>query len=265
VQYNYDVTEEFLMLHNKIWSPVFTNQIIFAPINEKKLVHLKKKLAHKLNALDIISSLDDPRGLFAYKSALTSMIAYPNFDGYLFAHDDIVMNVSMLSSLNRTSVWFSKRLDLRIEDFRGSWHHRNHSEWHWLNEPWGLDAMNEIVIHEMDVVKELRKCMGSEYKWARDGATSDFFFIPQNMRQLFVRTLGTYGKYNLFLEIAIPMFEKCYVPPSMIVSLPICILYHRRNNLSVIEFDCQEGYGLFHPIKLSSPDAIRITMLKMSL
>ena len=66
VHYNYDVSEENLLLHNKIWDPIFCNQIIFAPINNTRIVQLKTNLANKLTAIDIVSSIDDPRGLFAY-------------------------------------------------------------------------------------------------------------------------------------------------------------------------------------------------------
>jgi hypothetical protein len=98
------------------------------------------------------------------------MISWPNFEGYLYAHDDMAMNVSSLIDMNLGKAWFIPFSIL--QEFNNGW--QGKSYWPWWNSEYGIVALNDVICSHKNIVSILKKCVGSEYEWFVD---KQIFFI----------------------------------------------------------------------------------------
>jgi hypothetical protein len=58
-----------------------------------------------------IRTVIDPEGYYAYTVVVDAMIKHPNYGRYLFAHDDMAMNVSKLMEIDRKLAVFATTED----------------------------------------------------------------------------------------------------------------------------------------------------------
>ena len=255
VKYNYLAPREIVLTHIRMWIKVFKNQMIFLPWTEKEASSFQAHETSTLPNVKIISYQDDTtmNGFLAYKVVLIAMKSFPDARGYLFSHDDVAMNVSRLVGLDDKSFWFSSWLPPNIDSCRNldkDWEKRTNA-W-WWDSPFGTPAIDTLLGNYTDIAASMQRCFGSVHHWC--GEQSDFFYVPQTLKDQFVRVLGAFGDHGILLEIAIPSFYRCFVPPANLEKLRTCSFFDgRRGNFTYMEQNCVDDFPLFHPVKLSLP------------
>ena len=255
VKYNYLAPHEIVLSHIRMWIKVFKNQMIFLPWTEKEVSSFQAHNTSTLSNVNIVSYQDDIayNGFLAYKVAIIAMKRFPDATGYLFSHDDLAMNVSRLIELDDKSFWFSSWLPAHTDSCRDldmNWKNRTNA-W-WWDSPFGTPAIDNLLGNHTGIAASMQRCFGSVHHWC--GEQSDFFYVPQILKNEFVRVLGAFGDHIIFLEVAIPTFYRCFVPPQNLEKLRTCSYFDgRRNNFTYMEQTCGDYYPLFHPVKLSLP------------
>ena len=270
VKYNYDTPINQILLHFNLWNSVFINQFISGPFNSLKIEQLRGMLPKVFNTY-ISSCIDDDfKGYYAYASVLNAMKLFPHFKGYLFAHDDMAINITSLMQFDLSTVWITENdfrgYTLRNIDLQSSVYKKGEHIWGWLHKPCGSEAIERLIQKDEYIRLKIKHCTGSDKVWY--SGQSDFFYIPQNYYPVFVDVLGKFIKEKIFLELAIPTFVECFVNKlsfdqrkskvSLIEKIPIfrirlCEYWSgNRENISYLEPRCiTYRHSLIHPLKLS--------------
>jgi hypothetical protein len=263
VKYNYHPTALLITTHYRIWSRVFNFQMIFVPWSKSEIsAFTKSNIGANWNA-SIVSHTTDMEvpGSYGYEIATIAMKSVPNAVGYLYAHDDMAMNVSRLMELDSNSVWRiseNTRCDLDL-----TWQDRNH-EWPWWNGKYGIPAIDNFHLNRADVAVEMKECFGGERVWYVGQA--DFFYIPQGYKDVFIRVMSAFGENKIFVEIAVPSFLMCYVPSDHQEMVTLCTAWDQhRGDFSYMESVCGKKASLFHPVKLSFKPNVARMKAKMAL
>ena len=253
VKYNYHPHPEMLLLHIRIWKRVFTNQMVFVPWTQQEVENLQIRNTSVATNISVNSYMDDvlEPGYFTYNVAMIAMKRFPDATGYLYAHDDVAMDVSYLMTLKSDNFWSSLFLEAkqsRCRDMKKNWKKKNTS-W-WWGTPYGINAIEKLVKGRHDIARDLKKCFGSLHYWCAEQA--DFFYIPQRYKEVFVRVLTAFGEYKLFVEIAVPTFFSCFIDHKHLEKVPLCSFFDdNRGNITAMEKMCGARSPLFHPVKLS--------------
>jgi hypothetical protein len=260
IKYNWNAPLNKLFLHSQLWGKIFQHQLIVVPYDSKTLQLAKEKVE---NTVDLISCKDiDDAGYFAYTSIIIGIDKHPQYDGYLYAHDDMAMNVSNLILLDINSFWgtFSEK-EFGSSILDDTWGHRNHS-WPWWNSHYGIDAMQNTINSYPTICQSLKRCTGTTRRWFK--GPSDFLYVPKQYALLYMDIMGKFQSKNVFLEIAVPTFMQCFVPKNLVENIALCQFWdHHRNNVSHMRVGCDPLSSAFHPVKISSHNALEFMVDKM--
>ena len=263
VKYNFNASIDRILLHHSLWRRAFKNQLIVVQWTQARIN--KYRQIYGLSDSDYrITTVQEKRnecGFFAYEALTTAMISYPQFSGYLYAHDDMAMNVSKLMELDMDSLWVTKNSQC-VNNI--DWVNKK-NDWVWWDTKWGTKNIQKFLDSRTDLAMELKECFGSEKTWCF--GQSDFFYVPRSLKDLTLRVLTAYRAYDIFLEIAMPTFFHCYVPKNRTIELPLCSVWGKKRNIFPILFEsCKNrDVTLFHPVKLTSDVNIAGMVETMSL
>ena len=275
VKYNFDPTESQVLLYYKLWSHVFTHIYIAIPTYEQVPVlqsclnnYTNSNVHNKNTHSNItVTNTTDNKGFYAYRSVLEAMSTHPHYHGYLFAHDDMAMNISNLIHMNLHAPACNGHGLYNLEN---SWNLRNHT-WN----PWNTDltSINNIITNYTYINHILQNCTGSIYNWYK--GQSDFFYIPYRYKYSFIKYMNIFRKYNIFLEIAIPTCIRCLISShthnsdssstttttsnhNTVQTFPLCTNwdYSTRGDISYYKEHCSPSDSHIHPVKLNSPERI---------
>ena len=159
-------------------------------------------------AVHICENNEDPTGILFYH-----LQCYNNFDllrdvpsdGYVFAHDDSVLDLRRLSRKHTNQSWFTFAGDEGVD----------------MSNLTGLDvwwAGNAPRVHEALENKEFSKlyadslwncsaAQGLVLKTA--GGTADTFFISGEQIAEYLTHAANFARFSIFLEIALPTIVRC--------------------------------------------------------
>ena len=204
VKYNFNSSIYKILLHHSLWRKVFKNQLIIVQWTQEQINKYRQiyGLSDSQYRITTVREKSNESGFFAYEALTTAMISYPQFSGYLYAHDDMAMNVSKLMELDMDSMWVtgeSKCVQLDKKD-----------DWVWWYTEWGTKKIQKFLASRTDLAMELKECFGSEKVWCH--GQSDFFYVPWSLKDLTLRVLTAYRAYDIFLENALPTFHNRYGP-----------------------------------------------------
>ena len=281
VKYNFNPAESQVLLYYKMWNRVFTHIHIVIPTYERApiLQSCINDYINNSNALNntpsnvTVAASNDNKGDFAYRCVTEAMLSYPHYHGYLFAHDDMAMNVSKLIHMN---LHIPACNGHELYNLKNSWNLRNHT-WHQWNTY--LTSMNNIITKYRDITTQLKYCTGSEYTWYK--GQSDFFYIPYHYKHSFIKYMNIFNESNIYLEIAIPTCIRCLISfhthnsdhfftPSDHNSLqifPLCTNWNHstRGSIAYYKEYCSPTASHIHPVKLNSPERIEFMVDFMDL
>lgn len=285
VRYNFHPPITVVRLHYNIWKHVFVHQAVYALWSDSQIAELKdvsrlwKKEQDEFisysNKTEVIreqvevnynetlyfGSIADTNGLFAYGAIISAMSSFPNYEGYLYAHDDAVMNLTSLKAFDLQKPWFTSFSILDQGSWsdnkvgltwQGSWsdnslgltwNQSGHS-WGW-DRPDGIPAMKKTLLNTK-ILEGLRRCHNSEYTW--NNGQSDVFYIPQVYKEQTIDILTLFFAAGLHVEIAIPTFGTCFLPKNISQVLSLCTHFPRLK-INDLERDCKSA-DIYHPAKL---------------
>ena len=264
IEYSYDNPTSQISLQNYLYSMQFKNQILIGPFNETKIHAIRKSIPS--NNTHIRSSLSyDYKGYYGYLVAAHAMKLLPNFDGYLFVQDDVVFDFSRIVKLNLESVWitFGSTYYLDMFEFDESsdrWRKRDSNDSlvggeGWLPTNHGIPAILRAISKDEYISTTLKNCSNGRSGLLHHGL-SDIFYIPQNLRTLFIHVATKFDTEKLFVEYAVPTFLKCFVPSETSFQyLEVCT--YNEDHVPQTEkiqrmMECDPSlFDYYHPIKLS--------------
>jgi hypothetical protein len=255
VQYNFAADQQRVREHYAMYNQHFRHIVIYGSWNRRTVEGLRR------DGVPIFSS-NWIAGTTAYRSMLMALNSFSKYDfqGFLWLHDDMVLNLRNMHSMDLSKPWIVEPTGnpLVIEP----WDKRNYT-WYWLNGEVGIDAMQNILEARPDIKEKIRSCTGSEHSWWIGQGQADFFYLPKSFIPDFLDIVGSFSKYQLFLEIAIPTFMQCFACQNQSCqALKLCTTFTEERERRDLKFyrACGSGYDLFHPIKLdSSPAAYTFT------
>ena len=254
VKYNFLPSANHVLLHNRLWGRVFKNRHYILPrkTNDNSVADSLKSNNISFTICNDLTDTDKCNGYLAYKGVITVMSSHPNYKGYLFAHDDMAMNITNLMDFDLTSFASANTKSrywlVQLDD---TWENRNHS-WVWFNRPNGIPAMQSFLSTHPYLGLQIKRCTGSQRAWYR--GLADFFYVPQKQKQLYSSIMEKLGSSKVFLEIAIPTFFMCFVPIGRLVAYEVCTshFHGERSNISFYQKNCRPSASHIHPVKLSS-------------
>jgi hypothetical protein len=143
---------------------------------------------------------------------------YPNYKGYIFMQNDVMMNVWNFSRLDKKKIWFAPNCLVSPNAIPASWDMnfdrtktylefvRPESEYcAWFYKPFGLPALEKILpLLSQNHLHMLSSNLGKNIAIAR---VCDMFYIPQKL----MNDASFLGKLfeNVFSEISIPFILCC--------------------------------------------------------
>jgi len=267
VKYNYNVSLDQLKLHSSFWSTIFEHQLLMVPYDSFKLMSAILKVGNA--GIKIISCLDDKNGYWAYKSIITAFGLYPHYDGYLYTHDDMALNITKLMSLDLQSYWITDYNPgdtyntIWPNDFDSVWNLRNNT-WFWLNLEVGIDAMQKALRKYPSFRQSLIRCTGHERRWF--AGQSDFLYVPQHQKSVYIDIMRKLAEAKVFLEIAVPTFIACFAPKNIVEKIVLCTFWgDMRGNVSHMDINCPPSSSAYHPVKLSGQGNFKFMIRKTGL
>ncbi len=97
---------------------------------------------------------------------------------------------------------------------------------------------------------------------------SDFYYVPKALVPNFHKYMGAFAEHQIFLEISVPMWAKCFAPSFDLRSelLELCTTWDYGVRYDVYKWGpkCISNTTIIHPTKYSSPDGLRFAQEWMS-
>ena len=263
IKYNYKASLDRLLLHSSLWIKIFEHQLIVVPYDFESLLLARTKVHQGVEVMSCEET--DELGYFAYGSITEAILMYPQFQGYLYAHDDMALNITTLMSFNLSSFWITDYdtgnfFTPPVVNLETSWTYRNHS-WSWFNGYVGIDALQNVLVKYPIIYDSMLRCTGSDKIWFI--GQSDFLYVPQQQAILYIDIMEKMANEQVFLEIAVPTFMTCFVPKYMIERVFLCTYWGAdRGNIRYMMEHCGPHASAFHPVKLSARNSFDFMVKK---
>jgi len=165
--------------------------------------------------LSEVNLIPTRQGYFLSRVVADALTRYPDYKGYLFIQDDVMLNLWNFNRLDKDKIWFAPgytnltqspplswdptfdKKQTRFEFFnypRDAW-------WGWFQIEYGIPMVEKVLPLLSDQDRALlTHNIGEE---GRVGMVCDVFYIPQRLNQDAIRLAHIYR--DVFCEIAIPM------------------------------------------------------------
>jgi len=205
VHYNHPYYESMEFIKN-LYSSIYPNIVFYG---EKK-------------AQDVIE-ITTHIGFFFSRVVADALVRFPDYKGYLFLQDDVLMNYWNYSNLDKEKIWFSISLYTPQMDIPPSWdtnYNRKRAseefyyakadgsdsdDWYWWKKPSGLHpAMRAFRRLKPKDRLILERNIGSNRLAAM---VCDMFYLPKKFSQDAIRLSKIFK--NVFCEISIPTMLNC--------------------------------------------------------
>jgi hypothetical protein len=197
-------------------------------------------------------------GWYSYLNLAQTMQNFPNFQGYLWLHDDCILNMWQLKKLSKNKIWLAQPwagLDLTkqlIAPLQTNWTWSRNAKaypraiiesiqmWRWWPMDCGYSAIEKVYqLLEPKYLTMLKKLHNTSILIGY----ADLVYIPAQYNTEYIYLSNLMAQHNVFLEIALPTICAC------LQELSQCEI------LKGSEFGGKLHYSVFshftHPIKLS--------------
>lgn len=226
INYNHAYYDSIPLL-KAMYTPVFKNIVFYGPKAHPDVVLCEHR-----------------DGYFSYTAISDAMARYPRYTGYLFLHDDCILNTEAMaqSSLDKWVPWVP-RTPFGLFDTGGAIDTRNEYKlWGWWNTPWGRGPAIKVF---NALPHEAKRMLAAN--WGAFNVVfgyADFAYIPGRFRKTYTELANLCRSKELFLEIGLPTLIACLCPKGQLLHLTG---FNGLNDLSQFRGD------LFfnHPVKLS--------------
>ena len=204
--------------------------IVYCGADHKDIEPLRQKWGIKFIAI----TFDEPEVVAGeymnLRCMLLAMELMPDAEGYLFVHDDVVLNYWNLAAWNRTKIWLTR--DSGIADLDKMLRCNAHGACHPGIVKWiymdrfrnstlkGLDSLssNQSSQVEKNCIQNLKKEARGTHRIFFGQA--DIYYVPGRLRKAFSTIGKSFSK--VFLEISLPTILKCMGSRNDRQRLPFC-------------------------------------------
>ena len=200
VVYHYDYYDS-IPIQEELYKRAFPNMVFCGP--------------RKDNNYNISIVTDVLSGVLAYQCLEMAIRQYPDFTGYLYINDDLILNWWNLINFDRTKIWQGALIQngvpiLHPGELNQSFQ-KYHSNWIWYNTSAGVHACNEAFKELFSLrnnSKPIRTALdnamqnGDRTLYCSKG-WADFFYIPNEYADLFAELSSVFYKHGVFLELAV--------------------------------------------------------------
>ena len=278
VAYNFKPPVKNIINHYNIWKDIFPNQFIvghYDHIEQNIIINeLRLHISNNTKNLHIASAIkyDLEPGFLNYKILYYAISQLQEYDGYLFLHDDMAINMTKLLNLNldRKKIWQETwtgtlgTTPMKTSFDKVSWSNKGvNMGYPWFNSKWGISAINKLIDSNHDIKSILKTCSGNNSEgYDLHVCESDFIYFPGSIAHELKKTVKLFADYEVFLEIAIPTIVTCWFPHVEKIYLLLCTYWDDRYNYRLYEEQCKQEI-LYHPLKFSSPGGMEL-MQKLS-
>lgn len=128
---------------------------------------------------------------------------YPEYTGYLFVQDDVLMNVWNFTRFDKNKVWFPANHPMEFiqQNLVGD----SMSDWCWWNSQCGLTEMRPAIAQ---LTAQERHCLEHNHGPNRVvGQMVDCFYLPARLAVPTAQLCGIFS--DVFCEMAIPTLLSC--------------------------------------------------------
>jgi len=149
-------------------------------------------------------------GLFSYISMAGAIERFPNYEGYLFIQDDLLLNFWNMKSLNFSKIWthygwpltpFQNEVLVAPEEDVEKELPYSALYWVWWPNFWETCKQTWKKLEPKDQEKLRRNYNGSAIFTSM---FSDVFYIPRHLAQKFAKLARIFRKEDVHLEITVP-------------------------------------------------------------
>lgn len=196
-----------------------------------------------------VNFYDHNMGYRSYMCIADAMKKNQNCDGYLFLMDDCILNAWLLDSFDKSKIWLSQLAWVNNANERGlavdmTKGQDQLTKWEWWGSKWGYSQVSKAFAEiPANHKKMLTENAGPSHVVV---GFSDVVYVPSKYKEQFIELATIFGKYDVFLEIALPTIMHCLSPKGDWLWLP-------GNNTYAQGFkDFKVACAVNHPIKLSS-------------
>ncbi|MGE0206507.1 MAG: hypothetical protein AB7R69_01535 [Candidatus Babeliales bacterium] len=187
-------------------------------------------------------------GALSYQVIADAMQRYPDYEGYLFCHDDCIMQPWQMLNADTKKIWFAKlmwlhretgnpgNIELGLQAF---------PDWFWWKSEFGSTAMQKAYEQTPEQYKKMLA-----HNWGASNvvvAYSDIVYIPKQYRNDFMTLSGIYYKNKAFLETALPTIVSCLAPKES-----WHYMQGHAPDIKNTENQYRKDVIFNHPVKLSS-------------
>lgn len=189
-------------------------------------------------------------GQLSYLTVADAIKRYPGYDGYLFLMDDCILNTWLLHDLDKSKIWFAQNICTHAEIGKtiNSTLGKKASTWMWwTSEQCGYQqTINALKKLKKKYKRQLTANLGKDNILA---SFSDIAYIPARYAKKFTKLANTFGKEQVFLEIAFPTIVHCLADKKDIIFLPGTGSYDKS---PLQTYDPKVFFN--HPVKLSKEE-----------
>ncbi|MGE0206441.1 MAG: hypothetical protein AB7R69_01180 [Candidatus Babeliales bacterium] len=186
---------EAISFLKKIYEPYFSKVIFYGP-----------------SECPDVYAIEEERGAFSYYALSDAMQRFPDYKGYLFCHDDCLMNVWRYNRFDLSKIWAANHVFV-------NWHRYDIGEAVNLNKgiraitncwwptKFGYEALKNAYKETPDCYKEMLKA-----NWGDNcicHAYADIAYIPAVYKDDFIELCEIYRKNDAWLEGALPTILSC--------------------------------------------------------
>ena len=179
-------------LLNKYFQPVFEKIIYCGPEQTKE---------H-----DVVL-IKGERGYFGYMCLAEGIKKFPNYSGYLYINDDMIVNWWNMVNTPRDKIWFGKDI---INEAGANMNNTAPCCWHWWTTARALEkCKNAFTSLQASSLQWNGKEYFDIYFENTKGvplcqrAWSDFMYIPHRLSKVFQHLANEFYKNGVFLEVAV--------------------------------------------------------------
>lgn len=161
---------------------------------------------------DVIK-IEENVGFLGYECVATAIRMYPNYTGYLYTNDDVIMNWWNFLDLDVTKIWTGTAIGYQYGHEFGK---PIKSDWVWWKTGGAADLC-EIAFNEIEQLSntaeghalKLPHYLERFYRNTKNRKMcvhfwSDIFYIPQDYAHIYSKLSKVYSYNNVFLEVAVP-------------------------------------------------------------
>ena len=201
------------------------------------------------------------RGHMSYKAIAKFMKKYPQYKGYLFVHDDCLINFWNLFRFDKNKIWISQPRYISFNDIVREQGYRCWTEACFLDIRYLLKLFKKLSNQQYynNLIKN--KYGKQNLLWA----FSDICYIPQKYSKDLILLDRYFNKENIIIELGLPMMLACLDDISNCEILQGLNFEEKdRKNTKGLCSNYSSNYDWIHPYKFSNNEIKKFVKIKFN-